>query len=494
MSARRYSATRAALRAAELRGAQRALSIAGSFRAATTSRLRDRRPPMLASANAHRDQWTRDRLARITEDLRRNNVIAGALVERRAELVAGARPGLRLMSESDEWNGLAAEYLQEWFVHGFDYYGTTTFSRFAGFAVENGLESGDGLVVLLEDGSCQWVDGARIRNPYGRADSDRLVGGVELDATGRPVRYHVARWNAQGTALEPNTTAIDAADCLYVGNYRGTRPGQVRAEPGLAVLADRLEDMDRLHEAVTKSAEMAAMLSVFVKSAFPEASPLDYVRGGRGEDAAAAERARQDNELLLRPGLVADLAEGEEIQTVTPPQPGNQYDRMVWTDLQIMCARIGLPLEMACYKFTNNYAAGRSAIVSAWRSVLREQAWLQDTVLTPIVRWRLAMAIDAGDLPRVPGWRRVQWKLPGIPTLDLKHEVDAVVNAVAGSVMTREDAVDRVNDGMGIDDFYSARGREIERENELGITTQRPSNITETTSQVTSVEAVSTDA
>jgi lambda family phage portal protein len=490
MTSKRYSATRAALARAEERGRAQAMAIAGSFRAAQDSRLRDRRLPILASANAHRDQHSRDRLLRITEDLARNNVIAGSLIERRAEIVAGARPGLRLMSTDDDWNGAAAEFLAEWFVHGFDHYGTMGFDQFAGFVVENALHSGDGLLVLLDDGSCQWIDGVRIRNPYGRADDDRMTGGVELDEAGRPVRYHVAKWNAQGTALEPKTEPIDAGDCLYIGGYRGRRPGQVRCEPGLAVLADRLEDMERLHEATTKSAEIAAMLAVFVKSAHPEGSSVDWARNaGLSPEHAQAAQARQQGEVMLRPGMLMDLRPGEDVATTNPPQPGSQYDRMVWTNLQVMCARLGIPLEMAFYHFTTNYAAGRSAIVAAWKSVMREQMWLRDTVLTPVVRWRLALAIDRGEIARVPGWDRVQWKLPGIPTLDLKHEIDAVVNGVAGGVLTREDAVDRVNDGMGIDDFYAARGREIGREAALGIETRRPSNITETTSQVTSVDS-----
>lgn len=494
MSARRYSATRAALRAAELRGAQRALSIADSFRVTRESRLRERRAARVVNTNAHRDQRSRDEMVRLSEDLARNNVVASAFVERRGELVAGPSPSLRLRSDSDDWNGEAAEFLDEWFRGGFDHEGVLTFGQFAAFAVENNMQSGDGLLVMTEAGACQWVDGYRIRNPHNRQDTDTLVGGVRLTGDGRVAGYEVAQWNSRGDQLTTETEFVDAADCIYVGNPRMARAGQRRAVPTLATLADRLTDLDRLHEAVTKSAEMAAMLSIFVKSAHPEASPLDYVRGVRGEDAAAAERARQDNEVLLRPGLVADLAEGEEIQTVTPPQPGNQYDRMLWAELQILAARVGLPLEMAFYRYTNNFSAGRSAIVSAWRSVLREQRWLQDRVLTPVVRWRLAVAIERGELPWVRNWERVQWKLPGIPTLDLGYEVDAVVRGVAGGVMLREDAVDRINDGLGIDDFFASRGLEIERENELGIATQRPSNITETTSQVTSVEAVSTDA
>lgn len=475
--------------------ATRALSLAGSFRASERGRLRDRRVARLASANAHRDQNTRDKLVEFTEDLRRNNPIAGILTERKGEIVAGAKPGLRLMSASDTWNGRAAEYLERWGQTGFDHEGVLSFDQFGAFAVENAMQSGDGLVVLLENGSCQWIDGVRIRNPRNALDTDTMVGGVQLDDTGAVLGYWVAAWNPRGDMLGSEREFIDARDALYVGNPRGRRPGQRRCEPTLAALIDRIEDLDRLHEAVTKSAEMAAMLGVFVKSEHPEASVLDYgLRGtglsgdGHGEDDGRIRVAREQGELMLRPGMIADLRPGESIETVNPGQPGNQYDRMVWTELQVIAARAGVPLELAFYYYTRNYAASRSAIVSAWMGVRKEQAWLKNSVLAPIVRWRLAMALRDGDLPFVEGWDRVQFKLPGIPTLDLNTEVSAVVNAVAGEVMTREDAVDRVNDGMGIDDFYTARGRELAKERELGIQTRRPSNITETSTEVTSIE------
>lgn len=458
--------------------------------------MRDRRAARIATPNAHRDQVTRDKLVQFSEDLARNNIIAGALAERKGEIVAGARPGLRLLSGNDNWNGKAAEYITHWGETAFDHEGVLSLDQFAGFVVENAMQSGDGLAVLLESGSVQWIDGVRIRNPFNRLDSDELVGGVRLTESGAVLGYEVAHWNARGDMLSPDTEFIRAEDAIYVGNPRGVRPGQRRCIPTLASLIDRVEDLDRLHEAVTKSAEMAAMLGVFVKSEHAEASILDFgLRGtgrsgdGHGEDDGRIRAARDSGELMLRPGMISDLRPGESIETVNPAQPGNQYDRMVWTELQLVCARVGVPLELAFYYYTRNYAASRSAIASAWMGVRKEQAWLRTRVLAPIVRWRLAAAIRDGDLPFVPGWDRVQFKLPGIPTLDLNTDVQAVVNAIAGEVMPREEAVDRINDGMGIDDFYTVRGREIERERDMGIQTRRPSNITETTNQVTSVVA-----
>lgn len=484
MAARQYSTTRAAINRAQARGAVAmmrsagVLNLSGSFRAATPTRLRDRPTSPLATANAHRDQWTRERLVRYCQDQARNNPIARTLIRRAGEIVAGARPGLRLHSDSDTWNGEAAAFLERWFTEGFDHEGMLTFEQFAAFVVENGREAGDGLVVLLADGSCQWIDGVRIKNDQNRQDTPESVGGVVLDPTGRVLGYRVARWNAQGTVLSATTDFIDARDCIYVGNPRGPRPGQRRAEPSMVAVLDRLEDLERYHLAVGKAAELAALFSIFIRSANPEASPLDFsTTGEQGEDAGAIERARDAGEIAVFPGSINELQPGEDISTTNPSQPSAQYDRKVWTDIRIICAEMGVPLELGWFKYDSNYAASRSAIVSAWMGVLKEQAWLADRVLTPIVRWRLAVAIRRGEIKRVPGWERVRWNLPGVPTLDLGNEIDAVTRGIAGGVMLREDAVARINNGMGIDAYYEARGLELARERTLGIATTQPSAV-----------------
>lgn len=490
MAARPYSTARSAtntLAAAIARRQIGVLNAANSFRHATPTRQRNRQIAALAASHAHLDQWSRERLVRLTQDLKRNNIVARAIVKRKAQVVAGARPGLLLKSESDAWNVSTTRWLKDWFNKGFDHEGVLTFNQFARFTVRNGLTQGDGLVVFLESGSTQWIDGIRIRNPYGRADSESLVGGVELDTDGRVAGYHVARWNAQGTALLPDTEFVAAADCIFVRNPGDIEAGERRSAPGLAAAYGRIEDLDRLNDVVNKSAEMAALFAIFLVKNASGPSPLSFGPGPHGEDAGAIEEAEANREIPVLPGVMTELNAGEDIRTTNPTQPSTQYEKKLWADLQLIVSDVGgVPLELCFYRYTNNYAAGRSAIVSAWADVLEHQEWLADVVLTPIVRWRLAMAIERGEIKRVPGWQNIGWMLPGIPTLDLGAEIDAGARGIAGGMLTREEARARLGGDTTIDEFYKARERELETERRIGLQTQLPVAVVEGRTEVTS--------
>lgn len=488
MSTRSYSTTRASTHARAAMIAARtlqAMNVAGSFRSAAPSRLRPVQAAILASPDAHRDQWSRDRMVRLVQDHARNNIIARVLVRRKSQLVAGSRPGLRLKSKVDAWNTETAEWLREWFNKGFDAEGVLTFAQFARFVVRNALTQGDGLAVFLEDGSIQWIDGVRIRNPKGRADTETLVNGVQLGDGNRILGYWVSRWNAQGTIFHGDSEFVAAEDCIYVGNPADQEAGQRRSEPGLFAAWARIEDLENLNEAVNTSARMAALFAMFVTNLHPGVSPFDFGIGPHGEDTAAIDAAKKSKELAVRPGMMTELGPGQDIKALNPTQPGPQYERKLWADLQLICADIGLPLEMAFYRYTNNFSAGRSAIVSAWEDVKVHQAWLADCLLTPIVRYRLAWGIRTRAIKRVPGWQDVRWTLPGIPTLDLAHEVDASARAIAAGLSTRENALQRLDSDTEIDRFYRDRDLEMQEERRIGLQTSLPVAIVEGRQEVT---------
>lgn len=483
MSANRYSTSRSAVNRARAEGfhhAARAMGLAGSFASSRPAqRLRDKPTAMLATANAHRDQWTRERLVRACQDAYRNNILCRAFAHRDSEIVAGARPGLRLGSADEAWNRDTTRLLEDWFIHGFDHEGVLTFNQFARHAVKNEFTQGDGLVLLLASGACQWIDGVRIKNPANRQDTEDMVGGVALDSTGRVLGYEVAEWNAQGTMLGSKTTFVPAETAIYVGGSRGREPGQRRGEPVLSAVLPRMQDLDDWHIAVQKAAQVAALFSTFITRHHPETSVLDFGSADlNSEDGPGIERARAAGEIPMFPGMIMELEPGEGIQTTDPKQPTTGYEAKLWADLRLIAGDLGVPLELAFYHYTANYAASRSAIVSAWAGVRARQEWLADRVLTPIVRWKLANLIRTGAVPRVPGWKNVAWNLPGIPTLDLGYEIDAVSRGVAANVMTRGDAVARINNGMTFDEFTRARGAEIVVERRLGISTQQPSTVT----------------
>jgi capsid protein len=229
---------------------------------------------------------------------------------------------------------------------------------------------------------------------------------------------------------------------------------------------------------------MAAMLSAFITRKDPQSESYREAANAQLDAAEGKTTARTAQEramLDLAPGMLFELEEGESIEQINPTHPSTQYEAKLHADLQLICANAGLPLELAYYKFTNNYAASRSAISAAWLGVRNEQRALRDKFLNRVTRWRLRIAVRRGELPYVPDWDKFRWELPNQPSLDYGSDVKAVVDAISGEVSTRGDALNRLGSTGTAEDFYTERARELERERELGIVTKQPATVSVST-------------
>lgn len=498
MSGRTYSTIRSATnsRAARIAESQIARNTAvqnlsGSFRTRKGSRLRDRYIAPIASGSAHSDQISRDKSVLLCQHLKRNHPNAQVLIKRKGEIVAGARPKLNLLGGSQQWQENALAYLKKWMTRKntaawcteivpFDHEGVMNLFQFASRVPEMWMTEGDGILLLLENGSTQWIEGLRIRNRNGGMDTDTCVGGVELSEDGRVLGYHVAQWEQGGQRLSNRFEFIHADECLYIGNPALRESGQRRMMPRLDAVINKLDDLDRYETSVDKASEMAAMMATYIVRNDNQAPSIkdginNTLRTASGD--TGSQTAQERAQFKAEPGMVFELGPNETINSVTPGQPSTNFESKVYTTLQGICSNAGLPLELAFYRFTNNYAASRSAISAAWMGIRDEQASLVDDLLHPLTHWRLAMAIRNGEIPYVDGWDRMRFDMPGQPSLDYGKDVDAVVKAIAGSVSTRGKGLDRLGEGTH-GEFMDEREVELVREEAAGIQTVQPAAIT----------------
>ena len=501
MSARTYSAARAATNARAQRlaasqinrhnGAMRVNNLSNSYRSRKETRLRDRSFAPIASGPAHGDQQSRDHSVQLCQHLHRNHPHAQVLVKRKGEIVAGARPKLNLLGGDQGWQKLALAFLKKWMTRKntaawcsemdtFDHEGVMNLFQFASFVPEMWMTDGDGILLLLDNGSTQWIEGLRIRNPNGGMDTDTMKGGVELSTDGKVLGFHVADWDYGGQRLSNRFEFVGVDECLYIGNPAHRKSGMRRMMPRLDAVINKIDDLDRYETSVDKASEMAAMLATYIVRNDDQAPTIkdsinSTMRAANGD--TSPQTAAQRAEIQGEPGMIIELGPGENINSVTPGQPATNFESKVYTTLQGISANAGLPMELAFYKFTNNYAAGRSAISAAWMGIRDEQAALVDDLLHPLVHWRLAMAIRTGEIPYADGWDRMRFDMPGQPSLDYGKDVDAVVKAIAGNVSTRGKALDRLGEGTH-DEFMDEREVELVREKKAGIQTVQPAAIT----------------
>ncbi len=225
--------------------------------------------------------------------------------------------------------------------------------------------------------------------------------GIEFDALGRRVAYHLYRAHPEDGRLAPmsgqgglETVRIPAAEVIHL--YRVLRPGQIRGEPWLSRALVKLNELDQYDDAELVRKKTAAMFAGFVTRQSPEDSLL-------GEGAADADGVALAG---LEPGTLQLLAPGEDIKFSDPADVGGSYGEFLRTQFRAVAAAIGVTYEQLTGDLTGvNYSSIRAGLLEFRRrcemvqhSVLVHQlcrpvwaAWLRQAVL--------AGALEAPALP-----------------------------------------------------------------------------------------------
>ena len=98
---------------------------------------------------------------------------------------------------------------------------------------------------------------------------NQVRAGIEFDAPGRRVAYHLYRSHPEDGRLAPmsgqgglETVRIDAREILHL--FRVLRPGQIHGEPWLARVLVKLDELDEYDDAELVRKKTAAMFAGLV--------------------------------------------------------------------------------------------------------------------------------------------------------------------------------------------------------------------------------------
>lgn len=277
------------------------------------------------------------------------------------------------------------------------------------------------------------LDEALDRNARGAADM-RVRQGVEIDAAGMPVAYHL-RLEHPGETLMLGGSAIArterfAADRV-VHLFRQDRPGQIRGVPDMAPVISRLRSLDELEDAALEQAKIQACLAAFVISgAGPSAGPLE------GTDPVTGDPLK-----TFYPGMVERLLPGEDVKVATPSGPGGFSD-LARHQLHAIAAGWGLTYDLLTGDLSQaNYSSLRAGRLAFKRRLERTQ-W---HVLIPASHriWEafVRAAVMAGALPpRAEGYP-VEWSPPTFEMVDPLKDALAIKEQVRMGLITWGQAV-----------------------------------------------------
>ena len=296
-----------------------------------------------------------------------------------------------------------------------------------------------GQVITTEDGPRlqqippELVDESMTRELPGGAV---IVQGVEFDAEGRRVAYHVlpSRPHDQFATYAP-PVRVPADQILHV--MKPLAAGQVRGVSWLAPVILPASEFDQLCDALLLGVKIAAMHAGFLVD-----------QNGTAGDTYTGEEAGGILESGLEPGTLKRLPTGIDVKFNTPAQT-NEVAAFLRLNLQQLAAGLGLPEHLLSGDLSGaNYSSLRAGLLPFRQRVEQIQyGILVPQLLRPIWRQVTTWTLLSGDLaapdfeanPR--DYLACEWLPPAFMQVDPMKQVQADVAEMNAGLTSRRKLV-----------------------------------------------------
>lgn len=296
------------------------------------------------------------------------------------------------------------------------------------------------------------------------AGGARIRAGVEYDARGRRVAYHIYRERPGDAIASIETVRIPATDMLHI--LVPLTPGQVRGLSWLAPVLTTLRELDGYQDATIVKAKVEALFAAFVID--PEGQGADLAKGETPIDGTV--------ETGMSPGTIVNLPPGKDVKFGEPKAATATYEPFVRTHLRSIATGLGVTYEQLTGDLTGvNYSSIRAGLIEFRRRVEQLQ---QTVVIHQLCRpaWErfIRLGVLAGDIPGddLDAALAVKWVTPAWEWVDPEKDINAEVAAINAGLKSRSQAIgERGRDAETVDAEIAA---DNERASRLGLAFQRP--------------------
>jgi lambda family phage portal protein len=331
----------------------------------------------------------------------------------------------------------------------------------------------------------QTIEADRLSNPYGQAERQGFRGGIEFDAYGAPIAYHIRTTHPGDTVLVsdeagfarweriPRRAAHGRMKVLHV--FDSKRSGQSRGKPLLTSVLPTFKNLDRYQQAELQAAVVNAMVAAVITTPLGAEDIVELY----GQDRTAMLKAREEHAVRLQSGMLATLFPGDKLEPFIPSRPATAFDSFMTHLERYIGLGYDLPYELLMKDFSRlNYVTARAMLAEAWRSFMRRRDWLTTAWIEPFYRLWLEEAVSAGkvDAPdyyaTATAWQRIRVIGPGRGTLDPVKEATAAQARIDAGLSTREDECAEL--GRDWVEVAEQLATEEARYRELGLTARAP--------------------
>ena len=393
-------------------------------------------------------------------------------------------------ARANEFTAWAESYFRLMTDECFDYYGKNSFNRLQQIAFQNIMVSGDVLMHRLYANKrngyrplLQLISGTWIANPDNdMQDTKRCIAGVERDAYGRDIAYHIRQtddylndtFTTRRYSRFNERTRFEEFTLI---NLITSEANQVRGIPLLQPVANDIVEMEVFDNAHLTKAMVNALLSTFItkeKDSAPATVPFyektEELAIKHAEDMGDPVMV-DSGSITLGSGNLRQLEEGEKVETSESKLAGADYSAYMKTKLDLICSGAGCPREATLGQYESSFSAARGTIGSAEKGFAPMRDDFARKFCTPI--WR--MVIDYGlrtgrfDCPEYfesEEKRRavlaVTWIGPRPTSINPTAEVKAYIDAIDAHLIDRSKACMELF-GLDVDEVLSKQAVENER-------------------------------
>ena len=291
--------------------------------------------------------------------------------------------------------------------------------------------------------------------------------GVEVDAFGRPLAYHVWDSSPFGGFPAPaqrKRVRIPADEIIHL--YDPDRVNQTRGVTWLAPVMYALNMLDGYEEAEITACRIAASAMAF----------FTRKEGQAGEFTPDEKNAM---EIEANPGTFAFAPEGYDLSTWDPQHPNANYQAFVKGALRKIASGLGLSYNVLANDLEGvNYSSMRSGLLierDLWRSL---QRWWTGAFLERVYPEWMGMSLLAGGLeldsrdPRK--FLNSRWVARGWPWVDPSKDTDAGLKEIQAGLGSRTALL--AEQGKDVEEVFEqlAEEKRLAKEYEIDVEVPQP--------------------
>lgn len=404
-------------------------------------------------------------------------------------LILEAEPNFELISSlseeaAQEWADDVEARFQIWANTPklCDFEGRRTFAELQKLVRREALVDGDVLVVERQARTpntptrIQVIRGGRVASPIDGnrpREGNRIIHGVEINARGEHVAFHVSRSSALVDPLSPfDTSSLRTQRIPAFGERSGKRlawlvygtdlrQDDVRGQPLLSIILQSIKELDRYRDSEQRAATVNSLLAMFIAKEKGTLGTKPITGGAIRQDRLTGTgfdgEAREYNLANSYPGLVyEDLAPGEVPHSFNTQRPNVNYGLFEESVVAAMAWANEIPPEVLRLAFSSNYSASKAAIQEFKSYVMSTRQEFGSVFCQPIYcEWLITEALagrlknsqvllsafrDESKFDEFGAWLLSQWGGPVKPSIELGKDVKAYLAGIEGRIITRDRA------------------------------------------------------